>query len=106
MSNFIQLEQSLRRFDPDPAAGDVDLDADVDGERDQYFTTRAFDHQPACARAAVHPSHRADAPAVGRLHRASDELVLVVVTRLERLQRFFGDSQLESRKALGGLDAR
>ena len=67
MSNFIQLEQSLGRFDPDPAAGDVDLDADVDGQRDQYFTTRTLDPQPAAARGAVHPDHCSDR-AVSRAH--------------------------------------
>src|SRR5687767_11600498 len=105
MSNFIQLEQSLRRFDPDPAAGDVDLDADVDGERDQYFTTRTLDHQPASTSPAVHPDHRSDR-AVTRAHRTSNELMLVVLPRLERLQRFFRDSQLEPREPLGRFDAR
>src|SRR5688572_23470712 len=106
MSNFIQFEQPLRRCDPNPARGHVDLDADVDRERDQYFTTRALDHQPASAGAAVHPDDGADPGAVSRFHRASGKLVLVVAPRLERLERFFGNSQLESREPLDRIDAR
>ena len=106
MSNFIQLEQAFRRFNPDPPAGDVDLDADVGGQRDQYFTTRALDHQPASTGATVHPNDRPHRRARSRFHRATHQLVLVVAARLERLQRFFRNPQLEPGKLLGGLDAR
>src|SRR5688572_33293360 len=78
MPNFIQLEQSLGRRNPDAAGGDVDVDADISGERDQYFTARAVNHQPAAATAAVHPNDRSDRGAVRRFDRAPHQLMLVV----------------------------
>jgi hypothetical protein len=84
MSNFIQLEQPLRRRDPDLAPAHVDLDADVDRERDQQFPARALDHQPATPRAALHPDDSADGGAPRRLDHASNQLVLVVAARFER----------------------
>ena len=85
MSNFIQLEQSLGRRDPDAARGDVDLDADIGSQRHQYFTARAVDHQPAAAAAAVHPYDAPHRGAVRRFHFAPHQLMLVVAPRLERL---------------------
>src|SRR5688572_14100701 len=106
MSNFIQLEQSLGRFDPDSPGGDVDVDADLSGQRHQYFTTRTVDDQPAAAGTALNPNDRSYRLAFRRLDRATNQLMLVVAARLERLQRCLRNSQLESSEALDRFDAR
>jgi hypothetical protein len=105
MSNFIQLEQSLRRFDPDSPRRHVNVDADVSRQRDQYFTTLTVHHQPAAASTALNPNDRAYRRAIDRLHGAADQLMLVVAARLERLQRGFRNSQLEPGEPFDRFDA-
>ena len=102
----IHLEQSLRRRDPNPLPLDVDLDANLGGQRNQHLAARPLDHQQAARRAAIHPHHVPDALAGHGLHRAADQLVVVVRARLERLQRLFRHSQLQSGEPFDVLDRR
>ena len=81
---FVQLEQPFGRNDSDSPASDIDLDADVHRERNQYFATRSLDDQAAPAGAALHPDDRAHNAAFLRLHRTANELMLVVAARLQR----------------------
>ena len=104
MSNFIQFQQSLRGIDPDLPVRDVDIDADINGQRNQDLAARPVDHQPASARASFDLRHLADGPTVGRFDRAPDELMLVVGAGPERLQRVFRNPQLLPREPLDVLN--
>ena len=106
MSNFIQFQQPLRRIDPDLLVRDVDVNADVNRQRNQDLAARPVDHHPACAGAAFNLRDLADNIAGCRLHRASHELMLVVGARLQRLKRLFRDPQLETGEPFDILDSR
>ena len=90
MSNFIQFQQSPGRIDPDLLVCDVDLHADVDGERNQDLTTRTVHHQPARSGAAFDFRHLANDVTRRGLDRAANELMLVPRARLQGLKRSSG----------------
>ena len=76
---FVQLQQALRRIDPNPPAGDVDVHANHRRPAEPALPRAApFDHQQAAAGTAVDPHHLADALAGDRLDRAAHELMVVI----------------------------
>ena len=95
---------TLRRINPDFPVRHVDLDADVDGQRNQDLAPRSVSPPAGSRRRRLRPSRPRRRRRLGRLHRAPDELMLVVRARLQRLQRLFGHPQLEAGKPFHVLD--
>jgi len=83
ISNFIQIQQSVRRINPDPLCRHVDIDANLGGQGYQDLTATAAHDQPAPADAAFHALDLADPIAVDGFNGAADELVMIIAARFE-----------------------
>ena len=113
MSNFtpasfrlVQLQQPVRRIDPDSAGRRVDFTADVLGQWNQDFSSRTLHHQAAPADTAVNPTNDPDLVAPHRFHHTADELMLVISTGRQRLQRSLRYPQFLSSQSSRRVDAR
>jgi hypothetical protein len=106
MSNFIQIKQPVWRVDPDALRRHIDLHADLRSQRYQDLaSTPAYD-QSAAADAAFHTLDIAEYLAVNRFYCAAHELMVIVVARLECLERLLRHPKLLSREPLNVLYAR
>ena len=79
-SCYVQIDQPLRGIDPDLPSGYVDIHADIDSQRNQYFTALSVHHEPAAACPpfhAHHPSadHRPSPPHQAATNQILDDLV-------------------------------
>src|SRR5947209_5758537 len=72
--DLVHLEQTLGRVDLDPLDRRIDDRADVRHERNQHFSFRAVDHQPAARHRALDVADEADCPAVPRFHPAPNQV--------------------------------
>ena len=101
----VQLQQPLRRFDPNPPAAtsistQISTASGIRISSPVPSTTSRLPPGPPSTRPP--PEHVAS----DRLDDAPDELMLVVAARLERPQRVFRDPQFQSGQRLHVLDAR
>src|SRR3954462_6626432 len=92
-SFLVQLQQSFGRIHRDASAINIDMRRDVDRQRDQDLAVPTVDDEDACASAPLDAGNLSDPLASNRLHHATDQLMLVVGSLRQRLQRLFWNPQ-------------
>jgi hypothetical protein len=105
ISNVIQLQQTIWGIDANALALDVDLFADLPRQRDQDFSCRSLDRQPAGAATAIDAPDSSDRITVHTLHQAPGELMMIKAPRRQGPQFRIRDFELAPGQFLRGFNA-
>jgi hypothetical protein len=98
--NPLKIEQTLGWIDDYYSGGEINLLNDFLHRRNQVLLVRSPNHVKISARRRPRSGDHADTGAIQVENFQADDLILVVFSRFQRLQRCFGDAKVKANPLL------